>query len=260
MATIPTGKFVWFEYVGKEAKQAQAFFGEVFHWKTQDVPVPGMPGGGTYTMIVAGDKTIGGYLGQPPGAPAQHHWLASLQVADAAATAAKIQQLGGKLRMEPVKMGDFGTKAVVADPFDATFALWQPGTPEGTGDYSGKQNTWCWNELATPDPAQAIAFYKAIGGFEVTDMKSEHGTYHVLETGGKGVAGVTRPMMPQQPTAWLPYVHVASADHTHDQAKRLGAKVFVPPTDIPEIGRFSVFADPNGAAIAILQPSPTMKG
>jgi predicted enzyme related to lactoylglutathione lyase len=34
MATIPTGRFVWFEYASKEAKKAQAFFGELFQWKT----------------------------------------------------------------------------------------------------------------------------------------------------------------------------------------------------------------------------------
>ncbi len=257
MATIPTGKFVWFDYVGKEVDKAKAFFGELFHWKTQDVK---LSSGTTYSMIVAGDKTIGGYMGQPPGAPAQHHWISHLAVQDAAATCAKIRSLGGKVRKEPEKMGDYGTMAIVADPFDATFALWQPGKPEGTGDYSGKENTWCWNELATPDPDKAIAFYKAIAGFEVEDMKSEHGTYHVLQTAGKGVAGVTKPMMPQQPTAWLPYVNVASADHIHDRAKKLGATFFVPPTDIPDIGRFAVFADPNGAALAVLQPSPRMKG
>jgi uncharacterized protein len=255
MTTIPTGRFVWFEYVGKDAKKAQAFYGELFNWKTQDVPMPGMPDAGSYTMIVANGKTIGGYLGQPKGAPDQHHWLSSLQVADVTATVAKVRQLGGKVRMEPVKMGDFGTKAVVADPFDATFAVWQPGKPEGTGDYREEAGTWCWDELASPDPDKAISFYKAIGGFEEQRMDmGEMGTYHILQSDGKGRAGVTKPMMPQQPIAWLPYVHVASADQTHDKATKLGAKIFVPPTDIPDVGRFSVFADPNGAAIAILQP------
>ena len=28
------GKFVWYELVSKDAKRAQAFYGEVFGWKT----------------------------------------------------------------------------------------------------------------------------------------------------------------------------------------------------------------------------------
>lgn len=70
MATIPTGRFVWFDYVSNEARKAQGFFGELFHWKTKDVP---MPGGMSYTMIALGDAAIGGYT-QPP--PANTHWLA----------------------------------------------------------------------------------------------------------------------------------------------------------------------------------------
>jgi len=257
MATIPTGRFVWFEYVGAEAKKAQAFYGELFNWKTQDVPMPGMPGAGNYTMIVANGQTIGCYMGRPQGAPEHHHWLSSLQVQDVAATVSKIKSLGGKIRKDTTKMGDFGTMAVVADPFDATFALWQPGKPEGTGDYKEQPGTWCWNELTTPDPEKAVSFYKAIGGFEEQRMDmGGMGTYHILNSDGRGRAGVTKPMKPGTPTMWLPYVHVTSADQTHDKAKRLGANIFVPPTDIPDVGRFAIFADPNGATLGILQPKP----
>jgi predicted enzyme related to lactoylglutathione lyase len=60
--------------------------------------------------------------------------------------------------------------------------------------------------------------------------------------------------MPQQPHAWLPYVQVASADQAADKAKRLGATVVVPPTDIPNVGRFAILVDGQGAATGILQP------
>jgi uncharacterized protein len=255
MTKIPTGRFVWFEYVGPEVKKAQAFYGEVFGWKSQDVPMPGMPSGGTYTMIVANGQTIGGYMGPPKGAPAHHHWLSSLQVEDVAATCAKIKAIGGKVRKDTTRMGDFGTMAVVAGPDDATFALWQPGKPEGTGDYKDTEGSWCWNELATPEPEKAVSFYRAIGGFEEDKMPmGPAGTYHVLKSDGKRRAGVAKPMKPGIPSMWLPYVQVGSADQTTERAKRLGAKVYVDPTDIPDVGRFAIFADPNGAAIGVLQP------
>lgn len=253
MATIPTGRFVWFELMTKQTQKAQGFLGELFHWKTKDMPMPG--GHGTYTMFVADGKEVGGVMETPQGAPPMAHWISYLQVTDAAATCKQIRSLGGKVRKEPEKLGDFATMAIVADPFDATFALWQPVKAEGTGDYLQAPNTWCWNELTTPDPAKAVEFYSKIGGFTEQKMDmGEHGFYHILNTDGKGRAGVTKPPMAGVPTMWTPYVHVANADQITDKAKKLGATVHVGPMDIPDVGRFSIFTDANAGTLGILQP------
>ena len=51
-----------------------------------------------------------------------------------------------------------------------------------------------------------------------------------------------------------PYIHAANCDDAAAKATKLGAKsIMVPPTDIPNIGRFSVIIDPTGAAIAIIK-------
>lgn len=252
MTTIPS-TFVWFDYVGKEDKKAQAFYGELLGWSTKKVPVGG---GNDYTMIQIGEHTIGGYMGLPPGAPPQAHWLAHLQVADCAAAAAKVKQLGGKVRMEPGKVGEFGTMAVVADPTDATFALWQPAKmPQSNGDYLGKPGTWCWNELVTQDPDKAVAFYRGLAGFEVAkeDM-GNMGTYTMLKSGGTGRAGVMKHPMAGAPSAWVPYVAVESCDKTVEKAKQLGGNAINASTDVPGVGRIAVLADPNGAVFGILQP------
>jgi predicted enzyme related to lactoylglutathione lyase len=47
-------------------------------------------------------------------------------------------------------------------------------------------------------------------------------------------------------------VTVDSADTTAKLAQKLGGKIIVPPRDIPEVGRFAVIQDPQGAAIAII--------
>jgi predicted enzyme related to lactoylglutathione lyase len=56
------------------------------------------------------------------------------------------------------------------------------------------------------------------------------------------------------PPNWLPYFQVADCDATANKAKELGATLFVPPTDIPNTGRFSVIRDPQGAVFAIYKP------
>ena len=246
--SIPTGRFVWFEYVSQDAKKAQGFFGELFGWSTKAVPMPE----GEYVMIAAPDgRTIGGYFAGPPAAR-QASWLPYLQVESAATIAAKIKQLGGAVMKEPFKVGDFATMAVVADPQGAGFALWQPSKPEDPGQPAAGH--FCWNELASKDAAASVKFYSQIGGFTDKPMDMQGmGTYHVLESGGQGRAGIMAGQ-PPQPHAWLPYVHVTSADQTADKAKRLGATVIVPPTQIPNVGRFSIFADSQGGATGILQP------
>jgi hypothetical protein len=248
-----SGRFCWFDLVTKDAHKAQGFFAELFHWKTKSMP---FGDGKTYEMISLGDKEIGGYMPTPQGAPPQAHWLSHVLVSDVHAVSEQIKTLGGKVRKAPEKMGSEGTMAIVADPFDATFALWAPTKlQQGAGEYLGKPGAWVWNELTCADPAKAVAFYTKIGGFTEKKMEmGDMGTYHMLENDGKGRGGIMKSPMPNMPAMWTPYVQVENVDKSHEQAKKLGAQIHVPPTDIPDVGRFSVFTGPEAGTIGILQP------
>ena len=50
---------------------------------------------------------------------------------------------------------------------------------------------------------------------------------------------------------WYGYVSVADVDATAAHATRLGGVVHVPPRDIPNIGRFAVLGDPQGAVFCL---------
>jgi uncharacterized protein len=243
-----SGKFVWFEYVTKEIDKAQGFFGEVFNWGVQKVPMPQ----GDYAMISVGERTIGGYLPTPPGAPPAAHWLTHLEVSDAQASCKQIESLGGKIGKAPIKVGDYGTMAIVFDSQNSYFALWQPAKSEPQP--APTDNTFCWNELASADPEKSVAFYQAVGSFghESKDM-GPMGTYHLLTSDGQPRAGIMKQSMPEQPTQWLPYVQVGNTDTTIAKAEKLGAKIVVPPMDVPGVGRFAIFVDPQGAGLGVLQ-------
>lgn len=247
--SIPTGRFVWFEYVSQDARKAQGFFGELFGWSTKAVPLPE----GSYTMIAASDgNTIGGYAPGPAGQK-EAGWLPYLQVQSVADISEKLKKAGGSVMKPAFKVGDIATMAVVMDPQGAGFALWQPVKAEEPP--AAAAGHFCWNELASKDPAASVKFYTQIGGFTTKSMDmGPGGTYHLLESDGKSRAGVMAQQMPNQPHTWLPYVQVANADQTADKAKRLGATIVVPPTQIPNVGRFSIFVDAQGAATGILQP------
>ncbi len=254
MAIASEGKFVWFDYMAPDVAKATGFYGELFHWKTREIPFgPGI----TYTMLSVGDVGIGGVLKTPPGAPATGHWVAHLSVTDIQAAADKITSLGGHVLRAPEKQGEFGTMAIVKDPLGGVFGLWQPAKPESTGDFKGEPNHWAWNELYTQDPDKSVEFYSKIGGYTDEKMQMKEGAYHILKRDGKGRAGVMKPPMPM-PQAWMPYVQVASVDQTIEKAKQLGANVQVAGEDIPGIGRIGIFSDPLGGMLGVLQPAPGM--
>jgi predicted enzyme related to lactoylglutathione lyase len=112
-----------------------------------------------------------------------------------------------------------------------------------------------WYELTTTDVAAATAFYTKVIGWGAQDA-SAPGRPYVLFTAGKAmVSGAME--LPEgarksgATPCWLGYVGIDDVDAAADQVKRLGGTVYMPPTEIPGISRFAVFADPQNAALAM---------
>jgi uncharacterized protein len=115
---------------------------------------------------------------------------------------------------------------------------------------------FCWNELATTDPESAQSFYKTLLGWEIKESNATGGgmVYNEIVVGGQSVGGVYKmgPEFGQTPSHWMAYVAVDDVDAKARQVWELGGKVCVPPTDIPNVGRFCVVNDPTGATIALI--------
>jgi predicted enzyme related to lactoylglutathione lyase len=117
-----------------------------------------------------------------------------------------------------------------------------PGTPS-------------WVDLGSPDVDASIAFYSGLFGWSASDPgPPEAGGYRFFMQDGKMVAGIGPLLMEGQPPAWLNYVTVADADETAGKIRDAGGTVFVEPTDVMDVGRFVVLADPTGAALGLWQP------
>ncbi len=112
--------------------------------------------------------------------------------------------------------------------------------------------TFCWNELMTGNVDGARDFYSKLFGwtYEEKDM-GPAGIYTLFNQGDQQVGGCMA--LPQEgiPAHWMSYVNVDDVDASTNKAKELGAQVFVEPTDIPNIGRFSVIKDPTGATLGL---------
>lgn len=249
------GKFVWFEHASRDAKKARAFYGEVLGWKAQPW------GDSDYDMILAGDTIdtmIGGYAehrsdrGKP-------HWISYVSVEDVDAAAKAAVANGGKVIEAPQDLPGVGRAARIADPQGAELYLFKnaegdPADPPATEPPPPR--SFFWNELHTTDPTKALAFYEKALGFthETMDM-GPSGDYHIISRGGVGRGGITGHLEGGTPH-WLPYVAVDDPDATIARARELGAKICVPPADIPGVGRFAVLEDPTGAALAVMKAIP----
>lgn len=112
-----------------------------------------------------------------------------------------------------------------------------------------------WTELMTTDPDGAVSFYADLFGWEIEDYPNpEGGVYKVIRVNGEEMGGIMEmpPEAAGQPPAWGSYVTVPDVDAVAAKAEQAGGKIIVPPRDIPEVGRFCVIMDPQGAFIAAI--------
>jgi predicted enzyme related to lactoylglutathione lyase len=110
-----------------------------------------------------------------------------------------------------------------------------------------------WHELMTADTATTAKFYTSLLGWKIQEMDmGPMGTYRLFLNGDKQVGGaMTSP--PGVPSHWLPYVSTDSTDATSKRITEFGGKLVVPPTDVPNMVRFAVGLDPQGAGFGIVQ-------
>jgi uncharacterized protein len=117
-----------------------------------------------------------------------------------------------------------------------------------------KHGAFCWNELMTTDVEGAKDFYTKLFGWATEEMPMEGMTYTVVSAGDTGMGGIMTipPEAQGMPPMWGAYVTVDNVDETAALATKLGGKIVFPPQDIPNVGRFCVIQDPQGATIAAI--------
>ena len=118
-----------------------------------------------------------------------------------------------------------------------------------------KHGAFGWNELMTSDVAAARRFYGALFGWETEDYPGEGMNYVMVKVGGEAVGGMMAapPECAGMPPAWGVYVTVDDADAVARRVETLGGKLLRPPQDIPDVGRFCVLQDPQGATLCAMQ-------
>ncbi|WP_293853799.1 VOC family protein [uncultured Alsobacter sp.] len=125
-------------------------------------------------------------------------------------------------------------------------------------------NPIIWYELLTSDHRAAADFYRVALGWDIAPWQGKAGEGampYLMFGGGGAMSGGIMDFPPPAlangaPPHWSAYVMVPDTDAAAQKAASLGGQVMVPPTDIPEVGRFAVITDPQGAFINVMTPLP----
>ncbi|MGW0562267.1 VOC family protein [Streptomyces sp. NPDC003016] len=250
-----TGSPTWLDLGSPDTSAAATFYGQVFGWELRS----GGPDAGGYGFFQQDGKTVAA-LGPLTEEGAGSTWTVYFRTPDTDATVRAAEQGGGTVRVEPFDVMDAGRTACLTDPGGAEFAVWQPAAVKGLEKVSG-DNSLCWAELHTGDPAAALGFYGSLFGWRSQEMEAPGMTYTVLSTAGgdqqEASFGGVAPLQSESGEArWIPYFAVEDVDETVTRSRASGGSVVMPAADVPDVGRIAWLADPFGATFAVLKPAP----
>ena len=116
-------------------------------------------------------------------------------------------------------------------------------------------------EIPADNPEKLSGFYKDLFGWKIEKMSmGDAGDYYMIETradqnapGSNG--GMMKKMQPSQKP--VNYVMVESVDDFAKKAEKLGGKIIIPKTPIPNMGTFAVALDLEGNPFGIFESSGT---
>jgi uncharacterized protein len=252
--------FVWYELLTTDTEAAKGFYRNVMGWGTQR-PSTSLPGV-AYTLFTVGERPVSGVMELPEearkmGAPP--NWLGYVGVEDVDAMVGRIKARGGIVRAGPHDIPNVGRFAIVADPQDATFALFKWSMPSGAGQpaAAGTAGHVGWHELMAANWETAFEFYAELFGWKkmtAVDM-GPMGTYQIFSADGTQAIGgmFTKPAAVPHPF-WLYYVNVPAIDAAIERTTSAGGQIANGPMEVPGGSWIAQCLDPQGVLFAMVAP------
>jgi uncharacterized protein len=246
----------WIDLRQPDPEAARAFYGGLFGWSFTDEP---------YAIASIDGRAVAAIApGEGPS------WNMYVAVENIEATAEKVVAAGGRANGETEDV-EVGRLAPFVDSLGATFLVWE------AREFPGAQlvnfpGTWNFNDLATGDHEDAVRFYGAVFGWELSELgfgkfwrRPGYGDYlvkddpalkEVMDSAPNGFADAVAWLNPGNGAAhWNTTWGVADCDASVARAVELGATVVVEPFEAPYI-RAAIVRDPQGAVITLSQYKP----
>jgi uncharacterized protein len=245
----PAGVPCWADVLVSDPDAVEDFYADVFGW---DFTEPAENG---YRVArIRGLDVVGlGQATQP-----MPSWNTYIRVESADAAVERAVEDGGTVLLEPLDALPAGRLAVIADPGNAVFAVWEAADREGA-QLINEPGTWQMSSLHTHDPDAVTAFYRALFGWEAEDFGGLTLFRLPGYAGGRSrqpipqdVVAVMAPRALSHPPHWNVNLQVSDADLTVEAAAAQGATILAAPFDTPGF-RSAVIQDPQGAVFSISQ-------
>ena len=106
-------------------------------------------------------------------------------------------------------------------------------------------------ELWSKDPGKVSEFYSKVFDWNVKSLPEMD--YHLVETGGEGGinGGIMTPKKGTWPGDMTFYIDVDDLEAFCRKIEDAGGKVVVERQDVPGVGSFSLFQDPDGRVLGM---------
>lgn len=117
-----------------------------------------------------------------------------------------------------------------------------------------------WFEIPADDVERAKSFYGALFGWKIEKVPGMTDYWHI-DTGGSDDApdgGVMKRQEPQQ-QGITNYIGVASVDESAAKVEKLGGKICMPKTAVPQMGYFVICRDPENNTFALWEKAQDAK-
>jgi predicted enzyme related to lactoylglutathione lyase len=242
----PDGTPTWIDLGIPDLEGAMAFYRALFGWEFQVGPPETM----RYTQCLLNGRRVAALAENPDPEATEFWWNMYFATADCDATARRITDAGGSLVMAPMDVTDQGRMAIAKDPVGAQFGLWQGRAHTGC-QVVNEPGSLVRNDLITPTPEPARAFYAAVFDFTLDgnqDMPGFDFTF-LRRPDGHEIGGVMG--LPDAPrSSWSTTFEVADTDAVVAAATAAGGTAS-PPEDFI-YGRMATITDPFGTEFSVI--------
>jgi len=246
----PEGMFNWVDLGTSDAPRAKQFYSSLLGWSMVDYP---MNDNAVYTLCQKNGLDVAAIFQLEADAGMSPRWNSYISVAHVDEMTEQARQHGARIIKEPFDVFNVGRMAIIQDPTLAIVYLWQPKEHQGA-KIVNEPGAFCWNELLTSDTQKAGDFYTQVMGWEKKESEFGPMTYTSFSMGEHPNGGMLS-LAPGGEAAhsyWLVYFAIADCDQSTEKAKSLGATLISGPQDRPDVGRFSIMQDPQGAVFALI--------
>ena len=109
-------------------------------------------------------------------------------------------------------------------------------------------------ELSAKDRKALSKFYADVFGWEIEHLDAmDYTTFKA----GEGLGGGFNPVNEQTPAGTVTiYVETDDVTASLNDVQKNGGTILMPEADIPNVGKFGMFHDPQGNLIGLLKPNP----